>query len=103
MQVCKPNNHFYLDLEENNRPSDCKCSTKADETVTYPTDETVTYTADETVTCPADETVTYTADETVTYTADETVTYTADEIVDTNEQLTTDNPDAFSDNREVNF
>ncbi len=87
MQVCKPNNHFYLDLEENNRPSDCKCYTKADETVTY--------TADETVTCPADETV--------TYTADETVTYTADEIVDTNEQLTTDNPDAFSDNREVNF
>ena len=78
MQVCKPTNHFYLDIEENNRASECECYT-ADETVTYP------------------------ADETVTYTADETVTYTADEIVDTNEQLTTDNPDAFSDNHEVNF
>ncbi len=62
MQVCKPTNHFYLDIEENNRASECEC-----------------------------------------YTADETVTYTADEIVDTNEQLTTDNPHAFSDNHEVNF
>ena len=78
MQVCKPTNHFYLDIEKNNRACECQC-------------------------CAAEETVTYLADETVTYTADETFTYTVDEIVDTNEQLTTDNPDAFSYNHKVNF